>query len=269
MREEKNGTPKNKWSRIFRKKWFFPAMYLVIASLLLTVVVWYQSIDNQLPEVLEQPEINKSDQLNKYDGNATSVVDQQEVIKMPVSDTEQAEIVTTFFDHNADEKEQEKALILQNNRYYQSTGIDIAMEEDETFEVLAALSGKVEEVKTDPLLGNIVVLSHENDVVTYYSSLGEVNVTEGERIKQGDEIGTAGKSEFGKENGTHVHFEIRKNEQEVNPEVYFNQPISKLDQDVEEDEVEEDSSFEDEAEDTNDMEESKEEDNNEEESNEE
>src|SRR5699024_10370626 len=173
----------------------------------------------------------------EFDEDAEAVLDQQEVIKMPVQDKEQAEIVTKFYDYNAEQDEQENGLVLYNNRYYQSTGIDIASAEGEAFDVVASLRGTVTEVKEDPLLGNVVVVSHENDVMTYYASLNEVEVKADSEVKQGDAIGTAGKNLFGKDSGTHVHFELRKDGKEVDPESFFNQPVSELDKiDVEEEE---------------------------------
>src|SRR5699024_11977165 len=63
------------------------------------------------------------------------------LFRSPVSDQEQAEIVTKFYDYNAEQEDQESALVLYNNRYYQSTGVGIASPEGETFEVISALSG--------------------------------------------------------------------------------------------------------------------------------
>ncbi|WHX26027.1 M23 family metallopeptidase [Virgibacillus halodenitrificans] len=256
MNEENKGTPKNKWSNIFRKKWFFPALYLTIAAVLLSVVVWYQNLDNQIPDAQDQID-NQEEGFspNPNDEDAQPVMDQQEVIEMPVTNQDQAEIVTKFFDYNAEQKDQESALVLYNNRYYQSKGVDIASANDETFEVVAALSGTITEVKEDPLLGNVVVLSHDNDVMTYYASLGDVKVKAGEKIKQGDLLGTAGKNLFGKDSGTHVYFELRKDGKEVNPETYFNQPVSKLEnitEEVAEEEKAEDQSEQTEATETED-----------------
>ncbi|MGJ9458176.1 peptidoglycan DD-metalloendopeptidase family protein [Oceanobacillus sp. CF4.6] len=228
MNEEFNGGPKNKWSRIYRKKWFFPAVYLTIAALLLSVVVWYQNMDNQIPDATDDQELtdNYSPVLDEQE--AEPVIEQQELIQMPVANMDEAEIVTKFFDYNAEQADRENALIEYNNRFYQSTGVDIASANAETFDVIAAISGTVEEVKEDPLLGNVVVLTHEDGVKTYYASLDEVTVTAGSKLKQGDAVGTAGKNLFGKDNGTHVHFEIRKDGKEINPESYFNQPVSSL-----------------------------------------
>ncbi|WP_010099250.1 M23 family metallopeptidase [Ornithinibacillus scapharcae] len=237
--KEENKAPKKGWQGIFRKKWFFPAVYLTIAALLLAAVVWYQNLDNQLPEAGDDQELGENYKPNPHDQDAAPVIDSQEVIKMPVAEQEQAEIVTKFYDYEASQEDQESALILHNNRYYQSTGVDIVYPNGEAFDVLASLSGSVMEVKEDPLLGNVVILSHENDVTTYYASLGEVSVKAGDEVKQGDVIGTAGQNIFGQNHGTHLHFEIRKADTVFNPEEFFNQPVSKLEDSKSEDVSEE------------------------------
>src|SRR5699024_3568830 len=96
------------------------------------------------------------------------------------------------------------------------------------FDVVASLSGTVEEVKEDPLLGKVVILSHEDDVSSYYASLGEVDVKEGKQISQGDKLGISGKNLFSEESGNHVHFELRKADAQVNPEDFFNESMSTL-----------------------------------------
>lgn len=230
MNEENNGTPKNKWSRIFRKKWFFPAVYLTVAALLLSVVVWYQNLENQIPGAQDDQKTENYDPIEN-ERDAQSVIEQQEIIKMPVENQDKAEIVTNFYDYNADQEDKESALILYNDRFYQSTGINIKANDGEPFDVLASLSGTVAKVEKDPLLGNVVKLKHENGVTTHYASLGEVNVKEGDKVDQGDVLGTAGENRFGQEAGNHVHFELRKKGNELNPEKFFNQPVSSL-QDV-------------------------------------
>lgn len=220
---------KNKWTRIFKKKWFFPAVYLLLAAFLLIGVVWYQNLEKQLlGGVDEDPNLADSYSKNPYDEEAESVIQQQETIKMPVTEDVQTEIVTKFFDYNDDQEEQEKGLNLYNNRYYQSTGVNIAADDGEAFEVVASLSGTVSEVKEDPLLGNVVILSHEDEISTYYASLGEVTVEPGAKVAQGDKLGEAGKNLFSEESGNHVHFEIRKEDVEVNPEMFFNESVLKL-----------------------------------------
>lgn len=228
MSENFSNESKNKWTRIFKKKWFFPALYIAIAAFLLTAVVWYQTIENQLIGGIDEEEETDSYQSDLFDEEAETVLHEQETIQMPVKEGVQSEIVTKFYDYNAAQEDQEKGLTLYNNRYYQSTGIDIASSDGESFDVVASLSGTVKEVKEDPLLGHVVVLTHGDEVETYYASLGEVTVETGKEVLQGDKIGTAGQNLFSEESGIHVHFEIHKGETEVNPEQFFNEPLSAL-----------------------------------------
>ena len=158
MKENFSNESKNKWTRIFKKKWFFPALYIVLAAFLLTAVVWYQNIENKLIEGLDEKEQTDEYDASSFNEDAQSVLQQEETIKMPVSEEVQAEIVTKFYDYNADQEEQEKGVTLYNNRYYQSTGVNIASNDGETFDVIASLSGTVTEVKEDPLLGNVVIM---------------------------------------------------------------------------------------------------------------
>ena len=54
--------------------------------------------------------------------------------------------------------------------------------ENETFEVIAVLDGTVINIKDDELLGKIVEVQHENNLVSSYQSLGEVSVKKNDFI---------------------------------------------------------------------------------------
>lgn len=230
MKENFQDESKNGWRRLFKKKWFFPTLYLGIAALLLIAVIWYQAVENKISDAIDPEELNENYAQDMFDEEAEAVLQQKEIIKMPIQDVVQAEIVTKFYDYDGEKEEQESGLILYNNRYYQSTGVDIATADGEEFDVIAALSGTIEEVKEDPLLGNVITVSHDNDIKTYYSSLSEISVKAGDEVKQGDVVGVAGNSLFNQDSGTHVHFEIRKDDVEVNPEQFFNEPVSLLEE---------------------------------------
>lgn len=231
--EENKNVSKKSWKRVFKKKWFFPAVYLAVAALLLTGVLWYQNAINQAPNIAEDMENQLNDLAGDQEGqdqeDATTVMQQQEVLMMPVPEDLQVEIVTKFYDYGADAADQEQALILHQNKFYQSDGIAISTSDQQSFDVKASLSGKIAEIEQDPLLGNVVKMEHEEGLTTYYASLGEVLVEEGSQLKQGETIGTAGQNMMGKDNGgVHVHFEVRKDGIPVNPENFINQPIHKI-----------------------------------------
>ena len=102
-------------------------------------------------------------------------------------------------------------------------GIDIAA--DEGTEVLAAADGQVYAVFEDELLGTTVVIRHENDYTTRYSSLHtETKVTPGQVVTSGQMIGTVGKTAMMEYAiGDHVHFSVTLNGEDVDPEEFLTQ----------------------------------------------
>ena len=56
----------------------------------------------------------------------------------------------------------------------------------------------------------------------------DVEVKDGQRVSQGDVIAHAGTNVFNKDKGVHVHFEIRKDGQPINPESYIDQSVADL-----------------------------------------
>ncbi|WP_241657222.1 M23 family metallopeptidase [Halobacillus salinus] len=222
---------KLKVKRLMRKKWLYPALYLSVAALVLVGVFWYQQGASDLDQVQEEPETNVQDEIltNNTRDESVPVMEQNENLQMPVVDEATASIVTNFYDYDATEAEQESALVLYNNKYYQSEGVDITREDGESFEVTASLSGTVTEIKEDPLYGNVIEITHDQDVSTVYASLDQVQVETGASVTQGDVLGTAGSNSFGQASGVHVHFEVRKAGEPVNPENFFGQPVSNID----------------------------------------
>ena len=108
-----------------------------------------------------------------------------EKIQMPVADVANTVIKKPFYDVNADEKEQEEALVFYNNRYEPNKGIDIAIKDGKAFDVVASLSGNVTKVQEDALLGNVIEVEHEDGVVTRYQSVTDIQVAVGDEVKQG------------------------------------------------------------------------------------
>ncbi|MFB1051551.1 peptidoglycan DD-metalloendopeptidase family protein [Paraliobacillus sp. JSM ZJ581] len=227
MKEDNRNVSKLKWKRILEKKWFFPAVYLSVAAIMLAGVLWYQNLNNQIPEATDQTEEGLSENVD-YDQNSDPVVNPSEVVKMPVSTDTKTEIVTNFYDYDKTPEEQAQALVLYNNKYYQSKGIDIASTTEKAFPVVAALSGKVIDVREDSMLGYVVEMEHENGVTTHYASLTDIQVESGKQVKQGEELGLSGKNNFSQASGIHVHFEIRKDGEAVDPQQFFNQTVADI-----------------------------------------
>ena len=100
-------------------------------------------------------------------------------------------------------------------------GIDLAAEK--TSVVRASADGTVKSIKNDPRYGLTVVIEHTNGFQTIYSNLLTAEfVEEGEEVKQGDTIATVGNTAtFEIADEAHLHFEILKNNEYVDPELYL------------------------------------------------
>lgn len=67
--------------------------------------------------------------------------------------------------------------------------------------------------------GNLIIIDHGNGVTTYYGHCSKLYVSVGQKVEAGDIIGTVGST--GNSTGNHLHFEIRLNGKQVNPENYI------------------------------------------------
>lgn len=97
-------------------------------------------------------------------------------------------------------------------------GIDIAKDLGEN--VNASFEGKVIQAGyNNGGYGNLIVLEHSNDIKTYYAHLSNIYVNVGDIVKQGDIIGAIGST--GNSTGPHLHFELRINNEPVDPSKYI------------------------------------------------
>lgn len=99
-------------------------------------------------------------------------------------------------------------------------GIDIKAEK--TTIVKASATGKIKAIKDDPRYGLSIIIEHSNGFETVYSSLLSTEfVKEGDTVEQGQAIGTIGNSAvFETAEGSHLHFEILKDGEYINPDIY-------------------------------------------------
>lgn len=95
-------------------------------------------------------------------------------------------------------------------------GIDITAEEG--IAVLATGDGKVKNVSDEKGWGKLIVIDHGKGYETWYAHLNDFNVKEGRKVKKGETIGYVGNT--GYSTGPHLHYEVRLNEEKVDPMKY-------------------------------------------------
>ncbi len=85
--------------------------------------------------------------------------------------------------------------------------------------VLAAADGTVTGAGFTSGYGNYVIIEHEDGYSTLYAHMEEILTEEGETVQKGDEIGTVGST--GNSTGPHLHFELRLNDEPIDPSDYW------------------------------------------------
>ena len=149
----------------------------------------------------------------------------KEDVKMvkPYTD-ENVQVLKYFYDYQANADSQEKSILYHENTYIQNSGMDFGLEN--TFDVVSVLDGTVVDVREDELLGTVIEIKHDNDFISSYQSLSEVSVKKNDTVKQGQVIGKSGTNTNDQDLGNHLHFELYKSGEVVDPSKYFDQVIS-------------------------------------------
>lgn len=97
------------------------------------------------------------------------------------------------------------------------TGIDIANKLGT--EVKASAGGKIVHVGKLAGYGNAIIIDHGNGLSTLYGHLKDYLVKDKQTVFQGQTIAQMGSS--GRSTGSHLHFEVRQNNQAVDPASYL------------------------------------------------
>lgn len=149
----------------------------------------------------------------------------EEVLALPVS--EDVTIVRHYYRKDDESERQQSSVDYFEGVYRPSVGIDFKQDEL-TFEVLAAVSGTIKEVKTDPLFGKCISLEGSNGMSLIYQSLSNIKVSEGDVVKQGQPIAASGNNVYESELGKHLHFVLEVEGKTYDPESNFQKKTSEL-----------------------------------------
>jgi murein DD-endopeptidase MepM/ murein hydrolase activator NlpD len=85
--------------------------------------------------------------------------------------------------------------------------------------VVAGAKGQVSFVGWQNGYGQLVVIDHGGGLTTRYGHLSHIDVAQGESVARGQFIGRVGST--GRSTGPHLHYEVRINEDPVNPLQYL------------------------------------------------
>ncbi|WP_110931623.1 M23 family metallopeptidase [Paenibacillus bouchesdurhonensis] len=96
-------------------------------------------------------------------------------------------------------------------------GIDISGKVGDP--IYAAAAGKVIAAENNRSRGKYIIIQHPNGLQSWYMHLSEIQVSEGDAVRKGENIAKLGNT--GRSTGPHLHFEIAKGDKKVNPLSYL------------------------------------------------
>lgn len=214
------------------------------------VLVELETLDSEVKDLRERaglPQTNHlpRSQVEKSQGGVSNTVDAEDLFalaksRMPQIDTElEAQVRPALESALAEEAAQAAALPnakplkrslevssefgLRRNpfggfSYEMHSGIDFRGPVGTP--IYATANGVVVKAEYTGGYGKHVVIDHGYSYETLYAHMSDITVQAGDRVERGDMIGELGST--GRSSGPHLHYEVHRNGQPVNPRHYLN-----------------------------------------------
>lgn len=201
------------------RKFVIPTICLMlVCTILFSSYKMYQILTSGVPIINPTPKDNTSEVNNNDDTNVTPTINETKAIIRPYTSKEVSATIP-YYNIDGTNDEQAAALIYYEGIYMQNTGV--LYTSNNQFDVVSILDGTVKNVKEDSLMGNIVEIEHTNNLTTVYQSLGEVKVSVGDKVSQGDVIATSGQNKITTDTSNALHFEVFYKGEVFNPEEFY------------------------------------------------
>ena len=204
------------------KPFVLPTIYVMLVSIFgLFTYLLSNSLD--VADVIAEKNYNYVSDEVLIDNSVPviSVVPNKNVIKPFTDDT--VGVAKDFYDETDNATNQEDAIIYYNGTYIQNSGITYTSKT--IFNCLSVLDGEVIDVKEDDIVGKSVTIRHNNELISVYQNLSEVEVKINDKVSQGDIVGVSGANNMIGEEGNFLHFELIYNDNYVNPENYYGKTV--------------------------------------------
>lgn len=202
--------------KLVLKPFVLPTLYI-----LMVVVLMFMSTTMMYQE--EEDDINYvSDSVLD---NTIPVISEEEVLVLKPFTNDNVIVTTGYYNYQEEEANQESSIVKYDDTYLQNSGITYSA--NEIFEIISIMDGTVTKVYENELLGNIVEITHDNNIISVYQMLSEINVKVDQKVKRGDVIAKSGQSKL-TTNENNLHFELIKDGNVVNPNEFIGRNTKEL-----------------------------------------
>lgn len=205
------------------KPFVFPTVYMILVLVLLGAVYYNGLLNSSYSNEDKTSNLRYVTTLDLLD--SIEVSKNEEIMVRPYT-IDEVKIGKSYYDYQESTEQQEKSIIYYEGTYIQNSGVDYVY--DKEFDVVSCLDGTVISAEKTDLMGYVVEIRYNNDIIISYQSLSEVTVKANDQVSKGQKIGTSGKSSIGSELGNHLHLEMYYDGATVNPENYYNKNIKDI-----------------------------------------
>lgn len=197
------------------RKFVIPTIYTIaLAALFISILIIGKTYNSFTNEDINSHVVNAI-----VDDDSKAVMNETENKMIKPFANDNVTISKNFYDKDATEEEQQNSLIYYENTYMQNSGVLYTSEN--AYDIVASLDGKISDIKTDDILGNVIEIDHDNEIKTVYQSVDNIKVKVGDEVKQGDVIATSSANKLNNTNKNCLLFEVYQKGQLVNPEKMF------------------------------------------------
>lgn len=195
-----------------KKSYMVPTIYLLVLFVITSGIYFTKKSYDKL-EMKEEYD-NITFVSNSIFNRSIPIINISDTIQKPFM-VDDIKIARYFYNSSDDINKKEKSVVYYENTYMPNTGVDYVYEN--IFDVVAVYDGTVVDILDDELLGKTVKIRHNGELISVYQGLGSIDVQKGDVVFQGQVIGTSGTNKINKDLGNHLHFEIYKNGETINP----------------------------------------------------
>ena len=194
--------------RLVLKPFVLPTLYimLVVSIMLLTARALYKE------KPVKEPPLDTSEE--SVFETIVPVINVEDIYVQAPYSGENIEEKVGYYNYQGEKESQEKSIIKYDNTYLQNTGITYSSQKE--FKIISVLDGEVTKIYQNDILGNVIEITHDNNLISVYQMVDNINVKEKDKVQIGQEIATSGTSKLF-ETGHNLHFEIIKNGETKDP----------------------------------------------------
>jgi len=115
----------------------------------------------------------------------------------------------------------DSTLVMDNTLGKYKTHLGVDLQGELGTNVIAGFEGTVESITSDSYYGTVITISHQDGFKSVYKLVDESTMKVGDQVTDTTVIGVVGRFYSGSADATHVHYELTKDGEAVDPMLYI------------------------------------------------